>query len=680
MMIRKTNGYSLLLILWIVLVACQTNRPITPESSPIVKTTLSIESTTISTAETDLGTSTPEPTETPILPPTATPSYRDTTLSADARAAALVAQMTLQEKVGQMTLIEEGALQSSRIVTDYYLGGVLSGGGGHPEVNTAENWLNMIGRFQKQALDTRLAIPLFYGIDAVHGNAKVEDWTIFPHNIGLGATHDEALVEKIGRITAIEMRAIGANWNYDPVLAVPQDIRWGRTYEGFSEDPALVTLLGTAKLRGLQGSSLTQPDSVLGTPKHFVADGGAIWGSSDWIDGEGGRAWIDRGDAQIDEEFLRNVHLLPYLSAIKQGARSIMVSFSSWNGVKMHGNPKLLTDLLKKELGFTGFLVSDWGGVDAVAENYNDAVIQSINAGIDMVMVPSNYREFTKALTAAVENGDIPQERIDDAVIRILRVKFEAGLFDQATQDSALLEKIGSAEHRAIAREAVQKSIVLLKNEEGLIPLDKKAPVIFVAGEKADNIGTQSGGWTLEWQGVSGNFFGGTSILDGIKKTVSAETKLVYNRYGNFNKVAEKPDFCIAVVGEEPYSEWKGDSAEPQLGQPDLNVLKNSDWYCEKLVAVIISGRPIIITDQLPTINALLAAWLPGTEGGGVADILFGDAPLQGRLPYSWPASAEQLPFDFVEIAKKGCSPALFPIGYGLGVKEAKPLPICATQ
>ncbi len=420
--------------------------------------------------------------------------YRDPTQPVEARVEDLLARMTLEEKIGQMTLVEKNSL-NPQVVFDYFIGGVLSGGGGYPAQNTPAAWLGMVSAFQEAALDTRLGIPIIYGVDAVHGHNNVRGATIFPHNIGLGATRDAALVEQIGAATASEMMATGIYWNYAPVIAVVQDVRWGRTYEAFGENTELVTELGTAFMRGLQGDPLL----VLATPKHYLGDGGTAWGTSSF-----GPNNLDRGDTQVDEATLRELYLPPYVEAVNSGALTIMVSFSSWNGTPMHANAYLINDVLKGELGFEGFVVSDWQGIDLVTADYYDAVVASINAGVDMNMVPQDYRSFITALTRAVESGDVAQERIDDAVRRILRAKFAVGLFDRETGDGATLDQVGSAEHRGLARQAVSESLVLLKNDEAL-PISADAATIFVAGSAADDIGIQSGGWTIEWQGGMGD-------------------------------------------------------------------------------------------------------------------------------------------------------------------------------
>ncbi|MBS3785058.1 MAG: glycoside hydrolase family 3 C-terminal domain-containing protein, partial [Anaerolineae bacterium] len=544
-------------------------------------------------------------------------------------------------------------------ITRRGIGGLLSGGGGYPETNTAKAWADMVDGFQEYALASRLGIPLIYGVDAVHGHNNVYGAVIFPHNIGLGAAGDPALMERIGWVTAAEMVATGIYWNYAPAVSVPQDIRWGRTYEGYSEDTELVSTLATAYLRGLQGEDLGAPDTVLATPKHFVGDGGTAWGSSSTPGYE-----IDQGVTEVDEATLRAVHMPPYAAAIEAGARSVMISYSSWGGIKMHAQEYLISDVLKGEgpdgLGFDGFVVSDWGAINQITDDYGEAVVTAINAGIDVNMVPYDYGRFMDTLIQAVESDDVPEERIDDAVRRILTVKFEMGLFDHPFSNESLLAEVGSQEHRALAREAVSKSLVLLKNNDNTLPLSKETPSITVVGTAADDVGTQCGGWTIEWQGETGDITPGTTILEGIQGAVSPNTAIDYDPYGHFEAPA---DVCVAVIGEEPYAEGQGDSDSLSLPIADIRMLRRLPDQCDRIVVVLISGRPLIVTDYLGEWDAFVAAWLPGTEGQGVADVLFGDVTFSGRLPYTWPRSVDQLPLSALQ--SSGEEP-LFPFGYGL--------------
>ncbi len=600
--------------------------------------------------------------------------YQDPALPIAERVEDLLSRMSLDEKIGQMVLIEKNSMRLGDI-TRYGIGALLSGGGGYPVPNTPEAWADMVGDFQAFALQTRLGIPLLYGVDSVHGHNNLWGAVIFPHNIGLGAAGDPALVERIGRATAVETAATGIYWNYAPVLAVPQDIRWGRTYEGYGEDPALVAALGAAYLRGLQGEDLAAPDTILATPKHFVGDGGTTWGTPTTAG-----YLLDQGITEVDEATLRAVHLAPYLDAIDAGAMSIMVSFSSWGGLKMHAQRYLLTDVLKGELGFQGFLVSDWAGISQVDDDYYQALVTAINAGIDMNMVPGNYTGAIALMRQAVQSGDISEERIDDAVRRILTVKFMLGLFEHPYPEPSLLAEIGSAEHRALAREAVARSLVLLKNDDETLPIPVQTPVILVGGVAAHDVGVQSGGWTVEWQGIVGIDLPGTSIVEGIATSASAETAIYYDPRGWFANLADSAGnplyapYCVAVVGEPPYAEGLGDRADLALFDYDRAMIERLRGRCERLVVVIVSGRPLIVTDDLDDWDALVAAWLPGSEGQGVADVLFGDQPFTGRLSYSWPRSMDQVPLDMLLASEEG---PLFPYGFGLEypIVEETPAP-----
>lgn len=592
----------------------------------------------------------------------AMPDYHDASLPLETRVTALLSRMTLAEKVGQMTQVEKNSIEPAA-VRDYFIGSVLSGGGGSPRTNTAAGWAAMVSAYQQAAQQTRLGIPILYGADAVHGHGNLYGATLFPHNIGLGATRDAQLVERIAAATAAEMLPTGVTWNFGPVVAVAQDIRWGRTYESFSEQPQLVTELGAAYVRGLQAYGGGQ---ALATPKHFIGDGGTAWMSST---ASAGRSYlIDQGDVRMPEARVRALFLEPYRAAIDAGAQCIMVSFSSVNGVKMHANRALLTDLLKGELGFNGFLVSDWEAVDQLPGDYHGAVVTAINAGIDMVMVPTRYKLFIKELTAAATAGEVSSARIDDAVRRILRVKLALGLFENPLPAAGDAAGIRSPEHLELARTAVRESLVLLKNDNAALPLAHDTPVIFVAGIAADNLGMQSGGWTMEWQGIDGNGIPGTTILDGIRAAAGPGTRVEFNRQGKFGNRLDAngkqlvADAAIVVLGEAPYAEGLGDSAT--LSLPESEVLERVRSQVRRTIVVVISGRPLVLTAQLEQMDALVAAWLPGSEGAGVADVLFGDFPFTGKLPFSWPRTVEQLPF--APGNATGCAAPLFAFGYGL--------------
>jgi beta-glucosidase len=591
--------------------------------------------------------------------------------SFDPQAKELLVKMTLEEKIGQMTQPDQQyILKNPEDVQKYFIGSVLSGGDSDPkEGNSLEAWTNLYDRVQKEALKTRLAIPILYGIDAVHGHSNVLGAVIFPHNIALGCTRDPALVEKIGRITAEEVRATGIQWTFAPCVTVPQDIRWGRTYEGFSEDPALVRSLGEAAVRGMQGD-LSNPLSILACAKHFVGDGGTS-ATTAGIPGPGvapaggGRLRLDQGDTKVDEAMLRRIHLQGYISAVRAGVGSIMPSYSSWNGVKCSGSKRLLTEILKDELGFEGFLISDYNAIGQVnPRDYKNSVEISINAGMDMAMEPDNYRRFFNTLKELVTEGKVPMSRIDDAVTRILRVKFALGMMDAKRSqlaDRKLHASFGSAEHRAVAREAVRKCLVLLKNERKMLPISPKLARIHVAGKSADNIGNQCGGWTIQWQGKKGEVTsGGTTILAAIK-AAAPKTNVTYSLDG---AGAQGASIGIVVVGEPPYAEGIGDRSDLSLDKEDLAAISNVKKAGIPVVILLISGRPMIIQDPLSQADAFLVAFLPGTEGQGVADVLFGNYKPTGKLSFSWPKSMDQLPLNINSPKEKADS--LFPYGYGL--------------
>jgi beta-glucosidase len=528
-----------------------------------------------------------------------------------------------------------------------------------------QDWAAMYERYQAHTGKTRLRIPILYGVDALHGHNNVLGAVIFPHNIGLGATRNPKLVEQIGRITADEVRATGINWTFAPCVTVPQDERWGRAYEGYSEDPAIVAELGAAAVRGLQGSDLANPMSVLACAKHYMGDGGTTFGTGmPAPQAPGGRFPLDRGDTRGEEQALRRIHMAGYLTSIRSGVGSIMPSYSSWNGEVMSGNKRLLTDVLKGELGFEGFLISDYDAIDALAPNdYRAAVRMSINAGMDMVMVPQKYREFIAALKSLVQAGEVPMARVDDAVRRILRVKFAMKLMDPGTNlksDAQRQRAFGSTEHRAVARQAVRESLVLLKNDNNRLPLAKNLPRIHVAGKNADDIGNQCGGWTITWQGQSGAVTpGGTTVLGAIKKAVSPTTTVTYSKDGTG---AEGASVGVVVIGETPYAEFMGDRANLSLAPEDVQAVQNLRKAGIPVVVVLISGRPMIVGDVLPSSDAFIAAWLPGSEGDGVADVLFGAYAPTGKLSFSWPRSMDQIP---INVGDAKYDP-LFPVGHGL--------------
>ena len=576
-----------------------------------------------------------------------TPIYLDSTAAIDARVSDLLSRMTLDEKIGQMTQADNGAIGNNDDILTYHLGSILSGGGSDPSSgNSALDWANLYDFYQQKALQSRLMIPIIYGIDAVHGHSNVVGAVIFPHNIGMGAAGDSLLSVEEGRITATEMAATGIDWTFAPCVAVPRNERWGRTYEGFGETPELVKKLGSAEIKGLQNDSLNTPTSVVACAKHFLGDGGTTNG-------------IDQGNTEISESELRAIHLPGYIEAINSGVRTIMASYSSWNGVKMHGNKYLLTDVLKTELGFTGFVVSDWAGINQLPGDYTSDVKTSINAGIDMVMVPNNYAEFFNILKSLVQQGEVSEDRIDDAVRRILRVKFELGLFEHPYADRSLLPLVGSAEHRAVARRAVRESMVLLKKDDNILPLPKSNVKILVAGEHADNLGFQCGGWTINWQGGSGNITDGTTILQGLQK-IAPNAEFIYDADGNFADTTA--DYIIVVIGETPYAEGRGDRTDLTVDINQIRLVRKLRKLGIPLITILISGRPMIINPVLHNSDVFFASWLPGTEGDGIAQVLFGDYTPSGKLPATWPKSMSQIPINYGDSQYD----PLFPYQYGI--------------
>ncbi|WP_394826598.1 glycoside hydrolase family 3 protein [Pendulispora albinea] len=576
----------------------------------------------------------------------------------ESRVRDLLARMTLDEKIGQMTQAERLAFDPAHgtpvtDIRDLGLGSLLSGGGSTPPGNTPADWRKMIDDFQKLALQSRLGIPLIYGVDAVHGHNNVYGATIFPHNIGLGASRNPGLARRIGRATAEEVAATGAHWTFSPCLCVARDERWGRTYESFGENPEIASALSTI-VDGYQGVA-GRPGSILATAKHYVGDGGTAFGSS-----TSGSYLLDQGDTRVSEAELRATHLVPFKAAIARGVSTVMTSFSSWNGTKLHGHHYLVTDVLKKELGFKGFVISDWAGIDQIPGDYAHAVRTGINAGVDMVMVPFDYKRFITTLKAEVAAGNVTVARIDDAVSRILREKFRFGIFEHPFSNARFDRSFGGKAHRALARKAVQESLVLLKNEGRVLPLDRTGTKILVAGSNANDLGNQTGGWTITWQGSSGRQTVGTTILEGLRASVDRRSKVDYVPAPTADQ-AKGYDAAVVVVGETPYAEGVGDRRDMPLDAADRSAIDNVCGVT-KCVVVVVSGRPIIVTDRIGKMGALVAAWLPGTEGQGVADVLFGRKNFVGKLPISWPKSASQLPSHPED---PGYDP-LFAYGFGL--------------
>ena len=608
--------------------------------------------------------------------------WLDRSLKPATRAELLLARMTLEEKVGQMTQAERGAVTGDpSLVATWRLGSLLSGGGSVPTPNTPEAWADMVDAFQAQALRTRLGIPLIYGVDSVHGHGNLVGATVFPHNIGLGATRDPRLVEQVEHVTAAETRATGPQWVFAPCVCVARDLRWGRTYESFSENPALVVKMETA-IDGFQGPrarDLSDPDRVLATAKHYAGDGDTEYGTGS------GDYPIDQGITVSSRRDFARIDLAPYVPAVREHrVGSVMPSFSSvdWtdDGVgdplKMHAHRELITGVLKHKIGFDGFVISDWEGIHQIPGDYATQVRTGVNAGIDMFMEPFSYQDFETTLLAEVAAAAVSQARIDDAVRRILVKKFELGLFEHPFTDRGNLDEVGSAAHRALARKAVAQSQVLLKNRGKVLPLSGHER-IYVAGSNADDIGNQAGGWTVAWQGLSGDTIPGNTILEGIRQVAPGAQV-------TFSEDASAPtagnDVGVVVVGETPYAEGFGDVGGPlwqDNGVPrepktmHLNAADRAavDRVCGSIaecVVVVVSGRPLILTDQLAEMDALVAAWLPGSQGEGVADVLFGHRPFTGRLSMTWPRTLEQEP---INVGDRDYHP-LFPYGWGLATRQ----------
>jgi len=574
-------------------------------------------------------------------------------MDAKTHAEQLLGQMRLEHKLGQM-IQSERASTTPDDVARYHLGSVLSGGGSVPGGNRVDEWVAMNDAYWTASMRTdsgRLPIPLLYGIDAIHGNANVLGATVFPHNIGLGAARDPELIERLARMCAEEVLATGLDWTFAPTLAVVRNIKWGRTYESFSEDPAVVASYAAHYVRGLQGG--LDENGVIACAKHWVGDGGTTGG-------------YDQGDTAQSEEDLLRTHAAPYVPALEAGVLTVMVSFNSWNKEKCHASRHLLTEVLKGRMGFDGFVISDWDGVDQLADALPDALEAAINAGVDMVMVSLQWKQMLETLRMLVESGRIPMSRVDDAVRRILEVKARAGLFERvrpAERPWANSASFGSAAHREVAREAVRQSLVLLKNEGNVLPIRPDAR-IFVAGKNADDRGHQCGGFTVEWQGTHGNdrIVGGTSIWEGIR-AASPQAELSRDGQG---ADARKHDVAIVVIGEEPYAEGMGDlreggavargsgvqtmtnlapyghSLELAKRHPeDLATIQRIRAQGIPVVTVLISGRPLQTNAELAASQAFVAAWLPGSEGAGVADVLLGDYDFVGQLPFTWPSTDE---------------------------------------
>ena len=584
------------------------------------------------------------------------------TEAGEARVQAILARMTVEQKVGQIIQADIASVMPED-VRRYRLGSVLNGGNSGPggdDLAPAEKWLELADAFYDASMDVAVgepAIPIVWGTDAVHGHSNIIGATIFPHNVGLGATRDPELIERIGQVTAVEIRVTGQEWTFAPTVAVPQDYRWGRAYEGYSSDPSLVAAYVGSMIRGLQGPPSTSPilagPYVAASTKHYLADGGTTDGR-------------DQGDAAISELELRLIHGAPYIPAIENGVATIMTSFSSWNGIKLSAHRGLVTDVLKGRMNFDGMVITDWNAHGQVAGCSNASCPRAVDAGIDMFMAPDSWRMFYDSTLAQVRDGTIAMDRLDDAVARVLRLKERLGLFEMGKPSQRALsgeyELLGAPDHRAVAREAVRKSMVLLKNT-GVLPLQPGGRIL-VAGDAANDIARQSGGWTLSWQGTgleNDLFPGATSLWSGIEQAATATGgSAQLSEDGTFT---QRPDAAIVIFGETPYAEFQGDIATLQL-RPELRgpiaTMRRLKEQGIPVVAVMITGRPLYVNEALNTADAFVAAWLPGSEGAGVADMLFAGADgapafeFQGLLPTAWPATARH------------GGATLFPFGYGM--------------
>ncbi|WP_299599349.1 exo 1,3/1,4-beta-D-glucan glucohydrolase [uncultured Microbulbifer sp.] len=591
----------------------------------------------------------------------------------ETRIADLLAQMTLEEKVGQMMQAEIKSITPAE-VKQYHIGSILNGGGTFPNNDkfaTPDDWRQLADAYFAASMDDSdggVPIPIIWGSDAVHGHNNVIGATLFPHNIGLGAARDPELIRRIGQATAREVAVTGVDWTFAPTIAVVRDDRWGRTFESYSEDPEIVAAYAREMIKGIQGDKNSEEfldgRHLVSAAKHFVGDGGTTRG-------------IDRGDTEVSEKELAEIHAAGYFTALESGVQSVMASFNSWNGKRLHGHKYLLTDVLKERLGFDGFVVGDWNGHRFVDGCTIDSCAQAVNAGLDMFMITAEWKALLENTIAQVKSGEIPMSRIDDAVSRILRVKIRAGLFERDRPLAGKTGILGNAEHRAIAREAVRKSLVLLKNNDQLLPVDARKNIL-VAGNGADSISKQSGGWTISWQGTGNtaeDFPGATSIYTGIKQAVDAAGgKVVLSEDGELQDSVfngEKPDVAIVVFGEDPYAEWHGDlaSIEFQLGsKEDQELLQKLKAQNIPVVSVFLSGRPLWVNKELNLSDAFVAAWLPGSEGAGVADVLLTDTEgkkrydFTGRLSFSWPELVHQT---VINRDDPNYAP-LFSYGYGL--------------
>lgn len=579
---------------------------------------------------------------------TETANLPDSAAEIERKVDSILAMMTLDEKIGQMTQLRHFDENAEGAITNQFIGSIIHTDGPAPGED-ARAWQQKFTELQNKALSTRLGIPLLFGVDAVHGQNTYNGATIFPHNIGLGASRNSELVQQIAEITAIEAQATGFNWVFSPCVAIPYNEKWGRVYEAFAEDVEVTANLTVASVKGHQGD-LSKPNTVMATAKHYIGDGATDYGF------EGGTTSLT--ELQISEQLMK-----PYREAVKAGVGSVMASFNMVSDIPMHAHKRLITDSLKVGMDFDGIMLSDWKGYSRFGEN------AIIDAGIDMVMaVDGDMDDFHIGIKRGMENDSISMDRINDAVKRILRQKYRLGLFDHPFPDTTLVSMIGIQKHRDIARQAVRESLVLLKNDNHTLPLNKDLKKIVVVGEHADNAGLQSGGWTIAWQGVTENYDGATTILEGIKQQTKAE--IVYDKTAE--QLHSDADVAIIVVGETPYAEFFGDIGG-EMNRYQLTLTEDHQNYIEHykkqnvaVVVILISGRPLVTTKQIEQSNAFVAAWLPGSEGHGIAEVLFGDYNFSGKLPHSWPKQVEDFEGLFgPNFWDTGIEP-LFEYGYGL--------------
>lgn len=592
----------------------------------------------------------------------------------EAKVKEILNSMTIEEKVAQMIQAEIKHIKPEDLKT-YPLGSILNGGGSFPYNNKfskAADWVALASTYYNASIQSGKNIPIIWGTDAVHGHNNLVGATLFPHNIGLGATNNEKLIEEIGKATALEVLSTGVDWIFAPTVAVVRNDRWGRAYEGYSEDPLIVKKYAEHMIYGIQGknNNILNENHLLATAKHFIGDGGTVDGK-------------DQGNNTSSEDELIRIHAQGYVSALSAGAQTVMASFNSWNGIKVHGYKYLLTDVLKQKMNFDGFVIGDWNGHGQIPGCRNDSCAQAINAGVDMLMAPEDWKKLIHNTLEQIKNGEIKKSRIDDAVTRILRVKIRYGLFELSSpsfRKHAGSEKyIGSPEHRSIARQAVRESLVLLKNKNNILPLQANSKIL-VAGSGADNIGKQSGGWTLSWQGTgnsNADFPGATSIFSGINQaTLLGGGQAILSSNGEFQT---RPDVAIVVFGEDPYAEGQGDIKNLYYRErypDDLKLIQKLKSQNIPVISIFLTGRPLWINPELNASDAFVVAWLPGSEGAGISDVLIRkpdgsiNFDIKGKLSFSWPLHANQDNLNKDDLDYK----PLFPYGYGLTFNDTDDL------